>query len=149
MFKLARRRYLREIFSGGSGCTADGRHPDREESAGKPTNCEAKLPIGKTMTREDIIGMARKAGVYTAHTELTLMAGLERFAALVAAHEREKLVQVSPLEFVTAVLEKEHLIGKPIMWAQWPNEEKNEMENAKTKSQSTVGHESKSIQNHA
>jgi len=35
-----------------------------------------------------------------------------------------ELVQVSPLEFVTAVLEKEHLIGKPIMWAQWPNEEK-------------------------
>jgi hypothetical protein len=35
-----------------------------------------------------------------------------------------ELVQVSPLEFVTAVLEKEHLVGKPIMWAQWPNEEK-------------------------
>jgi hypothetical protein len=35
-----------------------------------------------------------------------------------------ELVQVSPLEFVTAVLEKEHLIGKPLMWAQWPNEEK-------------------------
>jgi hypothetical protein len=49
---------------------------------------------------------------------------LERFANLVAAHEREKPVQVSPLEFVTAVLEKEHLVGKPIMWAQWPNEEK-------------------------
>jgi hypothetical protein len=49
---------------------------------------------------------------------------LERFAALVAAYEREKSVQVSPLEFVTAVLEKEHLVGKPLMWAQWPNEEK-------------------------
>jgi len=49
---------------------------------------------------------------------------LERFAALVAAHERERLVQVSPLEFVTAVLEKEHLIGQPLMWAQWPNKEK-------------------------
>jgi len=36
-----------------------------------------------------------------------------------------ELVQVSPLEFVTAVLEKEHLVGKPIMWAQWPNEEKS------------------------
>jgi hypothetical protein len=35
-----------------------------------------------------------------------------------------ELVQVSPLEFVTAVLEKEHLVGKPFMWAQWPNEEK-------------------------
>jgi hypothetical protein len=45
------------------------------------------------MTREDIIRMAREAGVYTAHTELTLMAGLERFAALVAAAERNKLAQ--------------------------------------------------------
>jgi hypothetical protein len=41
------------------------------------------------MNRLDIIRMAREAGVYTAHTELTLMAGLERFAALVAAAERE------------------------------------------------------------
>jgi hypothetical protein len=32
-------------------------------------------------------------------------------------------VQVSPLEFVTMTLEKEHLIGKPIFWAEWPNRE--------------------------
>jgi len=63
---------------------------EREESAGKPTNCESKLPNGKAMTREDIIRMAREAGVYLAHTELTLMTGLERFAALVAANEREE-----------------------------------------------------------
>jgi hypothetical protein len=47
------------------------------------------------MTRDDIIKMAREAGVYAAHTELTLMAGLERFAALVAAAEREACAQVS------------------------------------------------------
>jgi hypothetical protein len=41
------------------------------------------------MNREDITRMAREAGVYAAHTELTLMAGLERFAALVAAAERK------------------------------------------------------------
>jgi hypothetical protein len=41
------------------------------------------------MNREDITLMAREAGVYAAHTELTLMAGLERFAALVAAAERK------------------------------------------------------------
>jgi hypothetical protein len=34
-------------------------------------------------------------------------------------------VQVSPLEFVTMVIEKEHLIGKPLFWAEWPNKEKN------------------------
>jgi hypothetical protein len=73
------------------------------------------------MIREDIIRMAREAEL-NAHG--LVIDRLERFAAFVAAHEREKLVQVSPLEFVTAVLGKEHLIGKPIMWAQWPNEEK-------------------------
>jgi len=37
----------------------------------------------------------------------------------------QELVQVSPLEFVEMVMEKEHLIGKPIFWAEWPNKEKN------------------------
>jgi hypothetical protein len=74
------------------------------------------------MKREDIIRMAWKANLPSCH--ITHPKALERFAALVAAHEREKPVQVSPMEFVTAVLEKEHLVGKPIMWAQWPNEEK-------------------------
>jgi ribosomal protein L37AE/L43A len=47
------------------------------------------------------------------------------FKRLAPSGFKEKVpVQVSPLEFVTAVLEKEHLVGKPIMWAQWPNEEK-------------------------
>lgn len=51
---------------------------------------------------------------------------------LQAADELERLtqpeqepVQVSPLEFVEMVMEKEHLIGKPIFWAEWPNKEKN------------------------
>lgn len=74
------------------------------------------------MTRDDILRMAREANLPSCHT--THPKALERFAVLVAAHGREKPVQVSPLEFVTAVLEKEHLVGKPLMWAQWPNEEK-------------------------
>lgn len=41
------------------------------------------------------------------------------------AQPEQEPVQVSPLEFVTMVMEKEHLIGKPIFWAQWPNKEKN------------------------
>jgi len=39
--------------------------------------------------------------------------------------ESQEPVQVSPLEFVEMVMEKEHLIGKPIFWAEWPNKEKN------------------------
>jgi hypothetical protein len=34
-------------------------------------------------------------------------------------------VQVSPLEFIAAALDREFLYGKPIMWAEWPNREKN------------------------
>jgi hypothetical protein len=67
---------------------------EREKSAGRTTNHESKLPNGKPMTREDIIRMARQAGVYLAHTELTLIAGLERFAKLVAAHEREECAKL-------------------------------------------------------
>lgn len=36
-----------------------------------------------------------------------------------------KRVQVSPLEFIAAALDREFLYGKPIMWAEWPNREKN------------------------
>jgi hypothetical protein len=43
----------------------------------------------------------------------------------VEAMAKPKHVQVSPLEFVEMVMEKEHLIGNPIFWAEWPNKEKN------------------------
>ena len=34
-------------------------------------------------------------------------------------------VQVSPADFVDMVMDKEDAIGKPILWAEWPNREKN------------------------
>ena len=48
----------------------------------------------------------------------------EAITAIKAALEA-KDVQVSPLQFVEMVMEKEHLVGKPIIWAEWPNKEKN------------------------
>ena len=103
------------------------------------------------MNREDIIRMALEAGARDcANPDKWDIwnirdTDLERFAALVAEHtlsnidpsklmsfqevfeagrvaEREP-VQVPVLEFVEMVLEKEHLVGKPLVWAQWPNEE--------------------------
>jgi hypothetical protein len=38
---------------------------------------------------------------------------------------KDATVQVSPFDFVEMVIEKEHLTGQPIFWAQWPNKEKN------------------------
>jgi hypothetical protein len=45
--------------------------------------------------------------------------------AMLAPPAQTAPVQVSPLEFVTMVMEKEHLVGKPLFWAEWPNKEKN------------------------
>ncbi len=50
----------------------------------------------------------------------------EIITAIKAALEaKDEPVQVSPLQFVEMVVEKEHLVGKPIFWAEWPNKEKN------------------------
>jgi len=66
---------------------------EQEESAGKPTNGEAQLPNGKTMTRDDIIRMAREAGISQSHAE-GMADFLERFAALVAAHEEKEFIKM-------------------------------------------------------
>jgi hypothetical protein len=66
------------------------------------------------MNKDDIVRMAREAGVYTAHTELTLMAGLERFAALVAAHERERIIAANAPE-----IEKVNEYIKALEERQW------------------------------
>jgi len=36
---------------------------------------------------------------------------------------KDEPVQVSPLQFVEMVMDKEDCIGKPIIWAEWPNKE--------------------------
>ena len=75
-------------------------NPDREESAGKPTNGESQLPNGKTMNRLDIIRMAVEAGARDcANPDKWDIweirdTDLERFANLVAAHEREVCVAI-------------------------------------------------------
>jgi len=35
--------------------------------------------------------------------------------------EQDKIVQVTIKDFVKAVEGKEHLMGRPVYWAQWPN----------------------------
>ena len=50
---------------------------------------------------------------------------LEAITAINKALAQLEPVQVSPLDFVTMTLKKEHWVGRPIIWAQWPNEEKN------------------------
>lgn len=46
------------------------------------------------MTRDEIIRMAREAGVYSGANEIVFAASLERFAVLVAAAEQEECAKV-------------------------------------------------------
>ena len=87
------------------------------------------------MTKEEIIEMARQAGMMT--TVLYLGRNLElltNFAKLVSEKERERIfkqapcddaVQVSAWEFNMLTHQKDDMLGKTIAWAQWPKEEKN------------------------
>jgi len=34
-------------------------------------------------------------------------------------------VQVSPIQFVESTFGRGHLVGKPVIWAEWPSREKN------------------------
>lgn len=52
-------------------------------------------------------------------TTIAIQAGKDALKTL----EQQPAAKVSPLEFVTMVLEKEHLVGKPLIWAEWPNAE--------------------------
>jgi hypothetical protein len=75
-------------------------NPDREESAGKPTNIESKLPNGKNMNRLDIICMAREAGFADGVVDIVGFEGFANFAALVAAHEREECAKFCDEQYV-------------------------------------------------
>ena len=85
------------------------------------------------MTQDEVLHMAIDAGATDCANpdkwEILEISyeSLERFAKLVAAHFEylpgRQPVQVPVAEFVEMVMEKEHLVGKPLVWAQWPNEE--------------------------
>jgi hypothetical protein len=83
--------------------------------------------------KDKALHMALKAFEWNYNTDLDNIPACEKWAkmlkenitAIKEALAQPKPVQVSPLDFVTMTLEKEHLVGRPIIWAQWPNEEKN------------------------
>jgi len=80
------------------------------------------------MTKEEALKLALEAlqahGAAYLHHELRYEEAITAIKEALAQPAQEP-VQVSPLEFVTMAMEKEHLIGNPIIWAQWPNKEKN------------------------
>jgi hypothetical protein len=69
------------------------------------------------MTREDIIRMAKEAGIQDAHSDkphLGVMAQLERFAALVAAAEREACARLAEEWLGPPTRDKEFYIAAAI-----------------------------------
>jgi hypothetical protein len=77
------------------------------------------------MTKDEALRLALEALEYEAHKGNDNAYQFEREAIKAALEAKDEPVQVSPLEFVAMVMEKEHLIGKPIVWAEWPNKEQN------------------------
>jgi len=43
----------------------------------------------------------------------------------IAELESQEPVQVSPIQFVESTFGRGHLVGKPVIWAEWPSREKN------------------------
>jgi hypothetical protein len=77
------------------------------------------------MTKE-VLKLALEALEYHTAQTRPIHETNEAITAIKAALEaKDEPVQVSPLQFVEMVMEKEHLVGKPIIWAEWPNKEKN------------------------
>jgi hypothetical protein len=74
------------------------------------------------MTKE-VLKLALEALEYHTAQTRPIHETNEAITAIKAALEA-KVVQVSPLEFVEMVMEKEHLVGNPIFWAEWPNKDK-------------------------
>jgi|TARA_R110000822_G_scaffold103016_2_gene229526 hypothetical protein len=96
------------------------------------------LFTGEDMTKDEVLRLALEAleGVLDDSSkvlEASISGGLyevvqcrDAITAIKAALEaKDEPVQVSPLQFVEMVMEKEDCIGKPIFWAEWPNKEKN------------------------
>ena len=77
------------------------------------------------MTQTEALRLALEALEYEAQKGNDNAYQSEREAIKAALEAKDELVQVSPLQFVEMVMEKEHLVGKPIFWAEWPNKEKN------------------------
>jgi hypothetical protein len=67
-----------------------------QETAEKPTDGEAQNPAS-CINRSDIIRIAREARMpyFYGTWEIANLDGLERFAALVAAHEREECAKIA------------------------------------------------------
>lgn len=60
--------------------------------------------------RDELIALAKEAGIVTAHnTEHLTIAGIERFAALVAAKEREECAKVCDMH-------RNKSLGDAIRW---------------------------------
>jgi hypothetical protein len=97
------------------------------------TKDELTEPLGCVVVRPLVANRATPPGGRQSEDCLTAaQEDIQRLSALVRAQQitidkleqaRSASVQVSPLEFVTMVMEKEHLVGEPLFWAEWPNKE--------------------------
>jgi hypothetical protein len=77
------------------------------------------------MTKDEALRLALKTLEYAGPSWIEARQPAITAIKEALAQPEQEPVQVSPLEFVEMVMEKEHLISNPIFWAEWPNKEKN------------------------
>ena len=78
------------------------------------------------MTNTELAALAYRAGFgEKAENQIRIedFVKLKQFAEAVLA--KHKSVQVSPLEFMMRVTDREETKGEPVFWAEWPTKEKN------------------------
>jgi hypothetical protein len=74
-------------------------------------------------TEEAITALRLAIDVQNMASESTYKAALAQQETVFFGVKDQGLVKVSSLEFVTRVMGKEEVIGKPIFWAEWPSKE--------------------------
>ena len=83
---------------------------------------EGLLRFAKLVAQHERSACAYRAGIALLGADRGLSNRVDQ-AIKAALEANDEPVQVSPLQFVEMVMEKEDCIGKPIFWAEWPNKE--------------------------
>ena len=83
----------------------------------------AVVPVDTQTTLALLVEIKRLIDVQNMASKSTYKAALAQQETVFFGVKDQGLVKVSSLEFVTRVMGKEEVIGKPIFWAEWPSKE--------------------------
>jgi len=86
----------------------------------------------------EVLKQARNAFVWNLNTDLDNIPACDQWAKMLRKNiddldkaiaelesQEPQGVQVSPKQFVESTFGNRHLVGRPVIWAEWPSREKN------------------------